>query len=868
MVVNVLQIYIRTTLELSLFFFKLINVNGLHAMYVKTVSLSCNEIPRESDFENLKQYTSILIQVFSATEDLEYLQKTLDKVSEYLPDAIMIGASSDEAIDAAAIRSNKNIVLSIIGFTSTALQLAYIEDPQDSKTTGIQLAKKAVKPDTQLLISFCDAASINGEQFLDGVSEYQDNLLIAGGVAATPTFTDTYIIAGTKIITHGAVMVSLNSDKLEIYRDNSFGWQPVGQEFTITKSKDNLVESISDQTPLSLFEHYLGKNIADSLPGIGSAFPLIIKRDDFMFARGIIGLDGESFIVSGNVREGDSVYIGYGNPASILENNLLPSNIVENIGTPDAILSYYCEGRKLFLPRNIVEYEIESLNNLAPCCGFFTLGEFYTSDKKHRFLNFSSTIIALKETKKAKPSVSSDALTIPEPDFFELVSEGLFNFIDVRTKELSHLAFHDELTELPNRNYLNNKLGYAIEKAKARGQKLALLFIGINELKDINDMVGYTHGDELLKSISDRLKADLGKYDTLVRFNEDEFVQLIEGADASSEVANKAEKILHNFEQPVNVDIQELYVTASIGISQYPQDGQDADSLIKNAHTAKNLLPGDCQNCYQFFEDEMQQYLIKRKFVEQGLRAALKNREFVIYYQPKIKTHTGEIIGAEALIRWNHPQKGIIPPAEFISAAERTGLILEIGEWVLKTACAQAKEWIEEYSNGFRIAVNLSARQLEKRNLATEIVEILKQTGMPAQSLELEITESMIMKDLDKMKLNFRVFNDAGITLSLDDFGTGYSSLSYLKQLPIGHLKIDKSFVSDISDNVDDQAITSAIISMGHNLGITVIAEGVETENQLDKLKELDCDEVQGYYFSHPVTSEEFTRLLRANVKH
>ena len=836
-------------------------------MYVKTVSLGGKEVPRKSDVENIERSSSILIQVFSATQDLEYLQQVLDKIAELLPDAVVIGTSSDEAIDAATIRSNQNIVLSIIGFTATTLQLSYSEDAADSSAVGNQLAKKVVKPDTQLLISFCDAASMNGEKFLDGVSDCRENLLIAGGIAATPSFTDTYVIAGTKIIPHGAVMVSLNSEVLEVYRDNSFGWLPVGQEFTITKSKDNLVESISDQTPLSLFSHYLGKNVADSLPGIGSAFPLIIKRDDFMFARGIIGLDGESFIVSGNVREGDSVYIGYGNPASILENNLLPGNIVENIGIPDAILSYYCEGRKLFLPRNVVEYEIESLSNLAPCCGFFTLGEFYTSNKEHRFLNFSSTIIALKETKNAKHSVSSETLTAPEPDFFELVSEGLFNFIDVRTKELSHLAFHDELTELPNRNYLNNKLGYAIEKAKARGKKLALLFIGINELKDINDMVGYSYGDEILKSISGRLKTDLGGHDTLVRFNEDEFIQLIENSGGSSEITDKAEDILDRFEHPVTVNKQKSYVTASIGISQYPQDGPDTETLIKNAHTAKNLLEAGCQNCYQFFEDEMQQHLIKRKFLEHGLRVALKNNEFVVYYQPKINILTGRIIGAEALIRWHHPEKGMISPAEFISVAEKTGFILDIGEWVLKTACVQAKEWVEGYSKDFRIAVNLSARQLEKRTLATEIVDMLKQIDLPAESLELEITESMIMKDLDKMNLNFDVFNDAGVTLSLDDFGTGYSSLSYLKQLPIGHLKIDKSFVCDISNNIDDQAITSAIISMGHNLGITVIAEGVETYAQLDKLKQLGCDEVQGYYFSHPVPGEEFTHLLEASVK-
>lgn len=837
-------------------------------MYVNTISLTGNEILRKSDFEDLKQFSSILIQVFSATDDLAYLQKTLDAIAKHRPDATVIGTSSDETIDAATIRSDQNIVLSIIGFTSTTLQLAFSEGIQDSKTTGNQLAKQVVRPDTQLLISFCDAASINGEQFLDGISEYKDDLLIAGGIAATPTFTDTFIIVGRKIISNGAVMLSINSDKLEVYCDNSFGWQPVGQAFTITKSKDNIVESISDQTPLSLFSHYLGENIASSLPGIGSAFPLIIKRDEFMFARGIIGLEGESFIVSGNVRKGDTVYIGYGNPSTILENNTLPENISAHIGTPDIILSYYCEGRKLFLPRNIVEYEIESLSNLAPCCGSFTLGEFYTRHKKHRFLNFSSTIIALKETEKTKRSASSstEKLTTPAPDFFELVSQGLFNFIDIRTKELSHLAFHDELTSLPNRNYFNSKLGYAIEKAKVRGKNLALLFIGVNELKDINDMLGYNHGDEILKNISDRLKTDLGINDTLVRFNEEEFIQLIEDTNNTSEIKNKAETILRHFKQPVEVGSQESYITASIGISQYPQDAHNSDDLIKKAHTAKNHLKDRCENCYQLFEDEMQQDLIKRKFIEQGLRAAIKNHEFVLHYQPKINIQTQQIIGAEALIRWNNPEKGFIHPAEFISIAENTGLIIEIGYWVLKTACKQAKIWIEQYSKDFRIAINLSARQLDKRNLATGIVEILDEIGLPSHALELEITESMIMKGLDKMNRNFKAFNDAGITLSLDDFGTGYSSLSYLKQLPIGHLKIDKSFIDDISDNIDDQAITSAIISMGHNLGITVIAEGVENENQFKKLKELNCDEVQGYYFGRPVTVEAFTQLLETSA--
>ncbi|RLA18296.1 MAG: hypothetical protein DRQ62_13855, partial [Gammaproteobacteria bacterium] len=299
--------------------------------------------------------------------------------------------------------------------------------------------------------------------------------------------------------------------------------------------------------------------------------------------------------------------------------------------------------------------------------------------------------------------------------------------------------------------------------------------------------------------------------------------------------------------------------------SLYPEDGNDSGDLIKNAHTAKHELLESCRNCYQFFEETMHEELMRRKFIEEGLITAIDNNEFEVYYQAKIEIHSQKIIGAEALLRWNHPEKGPISPVEFIPIAEKTGLIIEIGEWVLHVACMQAKEWIEKYSKDFRIAVNLSARQLERRSLATEIVEKLTSIGLGMQSLELEITESMIMQDLDRMNLNFKTFSDAGITLSLDDFGTGYSSLSYLKQLPIGHLKIDKSFIKEISDNIDDQTITAAIISMGHNLGINVIAEGVENELQYLKLKELNCDEIQGYYFGRPICSEEFTQVLKQN---
>lgn len=830
-------------------------------MHTYNISLSKNEYPRESDFKAIQDCQSVLIQVFAATEDLDHLQGVLHRISEVLPHAYVIGASSDEAIDTNIIRTNGNIILSIIGFNTTTLELAYVVKPVDNKTAAKTLVNALTKTNTKLLITFCDAESINGELYLDSISEINSHLIVAGGVAATPTFANTFVIAGTKIIRHGAVMVSLNSDNLVVHRDNSFGWQCVGQEFVITRAANNRVESISDKTPLSLFNHYLGENVTKMLPGMGSAFPLMIKRDGFVFARGIIGVDGESFIVSSNVKIGDSVYIGYGNPSTIIKNNKLTDRIVDDIGQPDVILAYYCEGRKLFLSRDIVKYEIEALANIAPTCGFFTLGEFYTANK-HRLLNFSSTVIVLKEIDQKKTNMVTELISTPTPNFLDLVSEGLFNFIDIRTNELSHLAFYDELTNLPNRNFFTNIINEAIEKSKIHNEKFAVLFIGLSGLKHINDIAGYTIGDEILKIIATNLESALEGHNTLARFGGDKFMLLLKDINTQNEIINSVQNILKKFKKPTVLESRQFYLTASIGISQFPQDGEDVETLVKKANIAMYHFKKEDKNSFEFFREEMQQRIIKRKQIEDELRIALKNNEFVVFYQPKIEIKSKNIIGAEALIRWQHPDKGMISPVEFIPISEETGLIIPIGEWVLENACKQGKQWIDEYQINFRVAVNLSARQLEKESIATDIIQLLNKTNLPPDMLELEITESMMMQEIEKCLLYFNVFKHMGITLSLDDFGTGYSSLSSLKQLPMGHLKIDQSFVQNLTEDSDDENIISAIISMGHSLNLNIIAEGVETEEQFNKLKKLNCDEVQGYYFSRPLPAEEFKTLL------
>ncbi len=827
-------------------------------MQIRTLSLAEHEYPASSDYSLFVEEKSVIVQVMASTGDMAYLQSLLDTLRQQLPAAYIIGASSDETIDETGICPYGGVTLTIMSFRASQPDLVCEASIDDVAAVAEKMARSLIRRNTRLLIAFCDAESVNGEQFLDGLSACNNQVPVIGGVASTPTFDKTYVISGTQIIPHGAVMLSLDSDSLDVYEDSSFGWQCVGQEQVITAAKDNRIDSISNRTPLSLFRHYLGESVVQALPGLGSAFPLMIKRQGFVFARGIIGVDGESFIVSGNVKPGDTVFIGYGNPSRIVENNKLADRIVEHIGRPDVVLACYCEGRKLFLSRDIVEYEVDSLKSIAPLSGYFSLGEFYTSDSRF-LLNFSTTVVALRETDENHHELPVEVAPPPLPTTLELVSEGLFNFIDVRTKELLHMAFHDEITELPNRNFLKHRLKELEEKNSIKQGSFALMIIGLG---DAGSMAGIATSDEILQLIAARLEDDCIGDGLLVRYGEEELALVIEESGSEQELRKLADCMLEKINEPVELSSRSYYMGANIGVSRYPVNSSRADTILQQATVAMYYAKANPKSSVEFFSKEIQQCIVDRKVIEDELRRAIANDEFVVYYQPKINLISREIIGAEALVRWQHAEKGLVSPASFIPIAEDTGLIVAIGEKVLEAACKQARQWINKYNMDFRIAVNLSARQLENESIAADVIRIVNRTGLLPSRLELEITESMMMHDIDKCLLFFKVFNQLGVTLSLDDFGTGYSSLSYLKQLPMGHLKIDRSFVSNVNEDAGDEQIISAIVSMGHSLGLKIIAEGVENLGQVEKLQALGCDEVQGFYFGRPMPAHEFEELL------
>jgi diguanylate cyclase (GGDEF)-like protein len=444
----------------------------------------------------------------------------------------------------------------------------------------------------------------------------------------------------------------------------------------------------------------------------------------------------------------------------------------------------------------------------------------------------------------------------------------ILNDITTRKRDqerLKFLANYDQLTSLPNRGLFNQRLERALAHAQRFNKGLALLFMDLDRFKNVNDTLGHEAGDSVLKEVAAILTGCVREIDTVARLGGDEFVILIEGVTDVRQVGSVGHKLMRAMAEPLLLGGHECSVTASIGISTYPADGSDGATLLKNADIAMYRAKEQGKNNVQFYTPTMNIHSVQRLTLEASLRRALQREEFLLHYQPKLDIASGRVTGMEALVRWKRPDSGMISPAEFIPLAEETGLIVAIGEWVLRAACEYTQLSHPGGTPPLRVAVNLSARQFTQASLVSDVARILDLTGLGPEALELEITESMVMGNPEQAIQTLRQLKSMGIALSIDDFGTGYSSLGYLKRFPLDHIKIDRSFIKDIPEDNDDATITRTIIAMAHNLRLKVIAEGVETEAQMDFLRQHGCDEIQGYYFSRPLPGSEFTALLKAH---
>ncbi|MDP2805687.1 MAG: EAL domain-containing protein, partial [Gallionellaceae bacterium] len=437
------------------------------------------------------------------------------------------------------------------------------------------------------------------------------------------------------------------------------------------------------------------------------------------------------------------------------------------------------------------------------------------------------------------------------------------------TESLASFALHhDTLTGLPNRTLFRDRLRQALILAQRDGNpSLAVLHFGIDQFKTINQGFGHAIGDQLLLDVGNKLASVMYEIDTVSRAGGDEFLILVHSIQDSQDTASIVKRIIESYQHPFILNGQEIYLTASIGIAVYPNDGVTEDELLKNADVAMHRAKEDLgRGNYQFFCADMNSRAMHKLTLETDLHQALKHDEFHLHYQPQVDSYSNAIIGAEVLIRWSHPEKGNIPPVEFIPASENSGLIEPIGDWVLQTACRQYRQWIEDGLPSIRLAVNLSARQFQSGNLVEKVAKALAENAMPPDCLELELTESMLMHDVENTVKTLRELKRLGVRLSIDDFGTGYSSLSYLKRFPLDILKIDRSFVKDLGTPSDNGEIARAIIAMAHALNLEVVAEGVENQHQLELMRNFQCDFIQGYLYSKPVPAANFAQLLKGKT--
>jgi diguanylate cyclase (GGDEF)-like protein/PAS domain S-box-containing protein len=496
---------------------------------------------------------------------------------------------------------------------------------------------------------------------------------------------------------------------------------------------------------------------------------------------------------------------------------------------------------------------------------------------KDEFTRYINDLVSGERTKITFETVNrrKDHTTYPVEATLQIIVNGnqpLFVCIVRDTIErkqaeemINYLSYKDHTTNLPNRSLFNDRLNLSIAQAKRHIHSFAVIFLDLDRFKNINDSLGHSLGDLLLKAVADRLSRCLRDHDTVSRFGGDEFVLLLTNVARVEDVAKIAQRITKALTKSFQINEYELFVSASLGISIYPSDGVEGETLLKNAGVAMNRVKEQGGNYYQFYSPEMNKKVFERLVLENSLRKALDRQEFLLFYQPQYNSKSKKIVGVEALIRWQHPEFGLISPGQFIPLAEETGLIVQIGEWVMRTACQQNKNWQKQGFPPLDVGVNMSALQFKHQNLVKMVAQVLEETQLDGCCLRLELTETNFMENAEEIITVLHELKRMNIQLSIDDFGTGYSSLSYLKRFPVDILKIDQSFLSGITTNESDREIIAAMISLGHALKLNVIAEGVETKEQFDFIQALHCDEVQGFLFSQPLAPEEFEKLLAKN---
>jgi diguanylate cyclase (GGDEF)-like protein/PAS domain S-box-containing protein len=515
---------------------------------------------------------------------------------------------------------------------------------------------------------------------------------------------------------------------------------------------------------------------------------------------------------------------------------------------------------------HIFGYQREEILSQTSFALYFTREERQRLMARLREQKTMSNVEVRMRRRDGTPIWVLENMTLLESSEGNLIEGTIIDITDrkVALEQVEYQAYHDVLTTLPNRLLFRDRISVALAHARRSRRAVAVMFLDLDQFKLVNDTLGHTVGDGLLQAVAERLVQCVRAEDTVARMGGDEFTVLLSDIPDTRAASTVAQKILESISRPIEVDGHELFITTSVGIAIFPDDGMDPETLLKNADRAMYRAKEAGRNNFQFAAQGVVEASEGRLSIERSLHHAFERQEFVVHYQPMIEVGSRRVTGAEALIRWKHPDLGLMSPDEFIPIAEECGLIFPIGEWVLRTACAQMKKWHRAGHDDLHVAVNLSARQFQQHDLTSMIERILSETGLPPQALELEITESAAMHNAEMSLAIMERLKKMGVRISIDDFGTGYSSLSYLKRFPIDTVKIDQNFIHDLSTGSNDGAIISAVISMARALKLRVVAEGVETEEQLTFLRREHCESIQGFLYSRPLPAEEFELTLAA----
>ena len=946
---------------------------------------------------NIIDNDKLLIQVYTSLGSKEDIASLLQTLSHYFQDAVIIGSTTDGEIVNGKVVTHET-VLSFTQFNETILACAVCSE-EESFLRGKKLASALVKKDTTLLIAFSDGLSTNGERFLKGINHYSPDITVAGGLAGDyARFQETFVFTKEKILTAGAVGVSLSGERLRLFNDYCFNWQKIGKALRVTKCDANRVYEIDGRSAIETYKHYLGHEVAELLPSIGIEFPLIGERNGMDVARAVIQKHSDgSLSFAGDIHEGEELYFGYGNLKKILEDSYrIPQKVASF--QPEAIFIYSCMARRNFIG-SAISQETEPLQEIAPTSGFFTYGEFFhqQSDGRNELMNQTMTVVALSESDRVdyKPisiqqieegsyhsinalihllnvtgqevmeqkvfaqsyerfaqlfEYSGDGLIVfdgkkmiecnekalklfgylPEEksDFLlskidtlvvsvEAVdkilekieaqkSNSLLFTIEVikRTGErfwtevmmtrirsgnetnyymvlrdiserkameeqlqkqndqLYQNAYRDDLTGLPNRKAIMEILEDEMMIAAQIQEKLALLFIDLDKLKVVNDSLGHLAGDKLIQIAAKRFSQVVSPQTVVSRLGGDEFLILLKGTDNDTIIA-QAEKLLRISREEIRFDRNHLYISASIGIATFPKDAKDAYSLLKYADTAMYNAKEKGGNQYSFYSKELTQRAYEQIKIAKEFRRGIKQKEFVIYYQPQFNMKSGRIIGVEALIRWRHPEKGFLSPGKFLPAIEKANLLHRLDRWVMNGAMKEMVQWYKEGLNPGKLSLNIRMSELESVAWEEKLIKTMNRIGFDPQWLEIEITETEIMKRPDRVVALIETLHTHNISIAIDDFGTGYSSLAQLKYLPFDKLKIDKIFIDDLPENKDACVLFDMMMTLANNLNVPVLAEGMEQEEQIEYLQKAGCQFAQGYYYAKPMDSDAIRTLLR-----